>query len=126
MRRARASLGKAQADYQHNAARQQKNPLGYITGQHSVGGVRRIVPAGIGLSNCIVIEDGLGVSTLVGGVLTIEERNTSSGEELPAAQLPATRAKLAAAQGRTLRLATGTDYEPPFKQIFEESGVLEH
>ncbi|MFL5294982.1 MAG: DUF3857 domain-containing protein [Phenylobacterium sp.] len=56
-------------------------------------------------------------ATLAAGVLTIEERSTSSGEELPAAQLPATRAKLAAFQGRTLRLATGPDYAPPYQQI---------
>ncbi len=56
-------------------------------------------------------------ATLAGGVLTIEERSTSSGAELPAAELPATRAKLAASQGRTLRLATGTDYAPPYEQI---------
>jgi tetratricopeptide (TPR) repeat protein len=56
-------------------------------------------------------------ATLVGDLLTIEERSTSSGDELPAAQLPATRAKLAASQGRTLRLATGTDYAPPYQQI---------
>jgi tetratricopeptide (TPR) repeat protein len=36
---------------------------------------------------------------------------------LPAAQLPATRAKLAAAQGRTVRLATGPNYPPPYEQI---------
>jgi len=56
-------------------------------------------------------------ATLVGGLLTIEERNMTSGEELPAAQLPATRAKLAASQGRTLRLATGPDYAPPYQQV---------
>jgi len=56
-------------------------------------------------------------ATLVGDLLTVEERSTSTGEELPAAQLPATRAKLAAAQGRTLRLATGPDYTPPYRQV---------
>ena len=56
-------------------------------------------------------------ATLTGDLLTIEERSTSAGGELPAAQLPATRAKLAAAQGRTLRLATGPDYAPPFRQV---------
>jgi tetratricopeptide (TPR) repeat protein len=56
-------------------------------------------------------------ATLVGDLLTIEERSTSAGEELPAAQLPATRAKLAASQGRTLRLATGPDYAPPYQQV---------
>jgi tetratricopeptide (TPR) repeat protein len=56
-------------------------------------------------------------ATLAGDILTIEEHSTSAGEELPAAQLPATRAKLAAAQGRTLRLATGPDYAPPYEQI---------
>jgi tetratricopeptide (TPR) repeat protein/transglutaminase-like putative cysteine protease len=56
-------------------------------------------------------------ATLTGDLLTIEERSTGVGGELPAAELPATRAKLAAAQGRTLRLATGPDYAPPYEQI---------
>jgi len=56
-------------------------------------------------------------TTLAGDLLTIEERSTSVGEELPAAQLPAARAKLSAAQGRTLRLATTPDYAPPYLQI---------
>jgi tetratricopeptide (TPR) repeat protein len=56
-------------------------------------------------------------ATLAGDLLTIEERSTSAGEELPAAELPAARAKLAAAQGRTLRLATGPDYAPPYQQV---------
>ena len=56
-------------------------------------------------------------ATLVGDLLTVEERSTSSGEELPAIQLPAMRAKLAASQGRTLRLATGPDYAPPYQQV---------
>ena len=56
-------------------------------------------------------------AALAGGLLTIEERSTSTGEELPAADLPATRAKLAASQGRTLRIATGPDYVAPYRQI---------
>ncbi|MBS0332049.1 MAG: hypothetical protein JSS35_04730, partial [Proteobacteria bacterium] len=56
-------------------------------------------------------------ATLVGDMLTIEERSTSAGEELPASQLPAARTKLAAAQGRTVRLTTGPDYPPPYQQI---------
>lgn len=56
-------------------------------------------------------------ATLAGDLLTVEERSTSSGEELPAAELPAMRAKLAAFQGRTLRLATGPDYAPPYEQV---------
>ncbi|MHB8285753.1 MAG: tetratricopeptide repeat protein, partial [Caulobacteraceae bacterium] len=55
--------------------------------------------------------------SLVGDVLTIEERSTNSGADLPAAELPQARAKLAAAQGRLLRLATGPDYTPPYKQV---------
>ncbi len=55
-------------------------------------------------------------ATLVGDLLTIEERSTSAGEELPAAQLPAARVKLAASQGRTVRLATGADYVAPYQQ----------
>lgn len=56
-------------------------------------------------------------ATLVGDLLTIEEQSTSAGEELPAAELPAVRAKLAASQGRTLRLATGPDYAPTYQQV---------
>jgi tetratricopeptide (TPR) repeat protein len=56
-------------------------------------------------------------ATLAGDLLTVEERSTSSGEELSAAQLPAMRAQLAAAQARTLRLATGPDYATPYEQI---------
>jgi tetratricopeptide (TPR) repeat protein len=56
-------------------------------------------------------------ATLARDLLTIEEHSTSAGGELPAAQLPAMRAKLAAAQGRTLRLATGPDYAPPYQQV---------
>jgi tetratricopeptide (TPR) repeat protein len=55
-------------------------------------------------------------AALASGVLTIEERNTSTGEELPAALLPATRAKIAASQGKILRLATGPDYTAPYLQ----------
>jgi tetratricopeptide (TPR) repeat protein len=56
-------------------------------------------------------------ATLVGDLLTIEQRSESAGGELPAAELPAMRAKLAAAQGRTLRLSTGPDYAPPYQQV---------
>ncbi len=56
-------------------------------------------------------------ATLAGDLLTVEERSTSSGEELPAAELPAMRAKLAASRGRTLRLATGPDYAPYYEQV---------
>jgi tetratricopeptide (TPR) repeat protein len=56
-------------------------------------------------------------ATLAGDLLTVEERGTSSGEELPAAELPAIRAKLAASRGRTLRLTTGPDYAPPYEQV---------
>jgi tetratricopeptide (TPR) repeat protein len=55
--------------------------------------------------------------TLAGDLLTVEERSTSSGEELPPAELPAARAKLAAAQGRVLRLTTGPNYSAPYQQI---------
>jgi len=55
-------------------------------------------------------------ATLAGDLLTIEERRTTSGAELPAAELPAARTKLAAAQGRALRLATGPDYPPVYEQ----------
>lgn len=56
-------------------------------------------------------------ASLAGGVLTIEERSTTSGAELPAAELPATRAKLATWQGRALRLATSAAYPAPYEQI---------
>jgi len=55
-------------------------------------------------------------ATLAGDLLTIEERGTTSGAELPSADLPAARVTLAAAQGRTLRLATSPDYPPVYKQ----------
>ena len=54
---------------------------------------------------------------LTGDLLSIEERNTNSGAELPPTELPAARAKLASAQGRVLRLATGADYPAPYQQV---------
>lgn len=54
--------------------------------------------------------------TLNGDLLTIEERTTNSGAEMLPAELPAARAKLAAAQGRILRLATGAEYPAPYEQ----------
>jgi tetratricopeptide (TPR) repeat protein len=58
-------------------------------------------------------------ATLVGDLLTIEERSTNRGEELPAAELPAARVKLASAQGRVVRLATSPNYPAPFVQTSE-------
>ncbi len=55
-------------------------------------------------------------ATLAGDLLTIEEQHITTGAELPAAELPAARAKLAAAQGRTLRLSTSAGYPPIYKQ----------
>jgi len=55
-------------------------------------------------------------ATLAGDLLTIEERRTTSGAELPSDQLPAARVTLAAAQGRKLRLVTGPDYPPGYQQ----------
>ncbi|MFX8945863.1 hypothetical protein ABTN08_19490, partial [Acinetobacter baumannii] len=52
------------------------------------------------------------------------EHNTSTGAELPAADLPAARAKLAAAQGPVLRLATGPQYPPSYAQI--STALREH
>ncbi len=63
-------------------------------------------------------------ASLAGGTLTIEEHNTSTGAELPAADLPAARAKLAAAQGHVLRLATGPQYPPSYAQI--STALREH
>ncbi len=56
-------------------------------------------------------------ATLAGDLLTIEERSTSSGAELPPAELPPARAKLATAQGRVLRLATSPQYPPIYQQV---------
>ena len=55
-------------------------------------------------------------ATLASDLLTIEERRTTSGAELPSADLPAARAKFAAAQGRALRLSTSPDYPPAYQQ----------
>ncbi len=55
--------------------------------------------------------------TLTGDLLTLEERTTNSGAELLPAELPAARATLAKARGRVLRLATGPDYPPYYKQV---------
>jgi tetratricopeptide (TPR) repeat protein len=54
---------------------------------------------------------------LTGDLLTIDEQTTNSGAELPPADLPTARARLATAQGRVLRLATGPDYPAPYQQI---------
>jgi tetratricopeptide (TPR) repeat protein len=54
---------------------------------------------------------------LSGDLLTIDELATNSGAELQAADLPAARAKLAAAQGRVLRLATLANYPAPYQQV---------
>jgi tetratricopeptide (TPR) repeat protein len=56
-------------------------------------------------------------ATLTGDLLTIEERSTNSGAELLPAELPSARAKLATARGRVLRLATGVDYPPSYRQV---------
>lgn len=56
-------------------------------------------------------------AALADHVVTIEDHFTSSGIELQPADLPPARAKLAAAQGRLLRLATNTDYQPLYTQI---------
>ena len=58
-------------------------------------------------------------AVLAGGVLTIEDRATTSGVEMVAADMPPARAKLAAAQNRLLRLATNSDYPPLYAQIRE-------
>ncbi len=56
-------------------------------------------------------------ASLAGDLLTLEERTTSSGAELPPTELPSARAKLATAQGRVLRLVTVPDYPPVYQQI---------
>jgi tetratricopeptide (TPR) repeat protein len=53
---------------------------------------------------------------LAGDLLTVEEQTTNSGAELLPGDLPAARVKVAAAQGRVLRLTTGTNYPAPFEQ----------
>lgn len=53
---------------------------------------------------------------LADGLLTVEEQTTNSGAELLPADLPAARVKVAAAQGRVLRLTTSTNYPAPFQQ----------
>jgi tetratricopeptide (TPR) repeat protein len=61
--------------------------------------------------------------TLSGDLLAIEEEVTSSGEELPAADLPSDRAKLAAAKARVLRVKTGPGYPAPYQQIAAALGT---
>ena len=55
-------------------------------------------------------------ASLSGDLLTINELATNSGADLQAAELPAARAKLAAAQARVLRLATLANYPAPYQQ----------
>ena len=54
---------------------------------------------------------------LNGDLLTVEEQTSNSGSELLAADLPATRVKLATAQERSLRLSAGSDYPAPYQQV---------
>ncbi len=58
-------------------------------------------------------------ATLADGIVTIQEEATASGAELPAADLPAARAKAVAAGNRLVRLTTTTDYPAPYVQIVE-------
>lgn len=84
---------------------------------HLPDGGRGIVLEGEATSNVDVVARHYDrKATLAGGVLTIEEQIASSGAELAPADLPAERAKLSAAQGRVLRLATGPDYPAPYQQ----------
>jgi tetratricopeptide (TPR) repeat protein len=55
--------------------------------------------------------------TLADGTIVLKEEATASGAELAPADLPAARAKLAAAGNHLVRLATTTDYIPPQRQI---------
>lgn len=56
-------------------------------------------------------------ASLTDGTILIKEEVMQSGAELAAADLPAARAKLAAAGNHLVRLATTTDYAPPQRQI---------
>lgn len=56
-------------------------------------------------------------ASLTGGTILLREEALESGAELAPADLPAARAKLAAAGNHLVRLATTTDYAPPQRQI---------
>ncbi len=60
---------------------------------------------------------------LNGDLLTIEEQATNSGAELPAAELPSERERLATAKARVLRLATGPNYPAPYQQAAAALGT---
>jgi tetratricopeptide (TPR) repeat protein len=60
---------------------------------------------------------------LSGDLLTIEEQTTNSGAELPAAELPSERAKLASAKARILRLTTDPHYPAPYEQAAAAAGT---
>jgi tetratricopeptide (TPR) repeat protein len=56
-------------------------------------------------------------ASLADGTVVLKEEAMESGAELAPADLPAARAKLAAAGNHLVRLATTTDYIPPQRQI---------
>ena len=56
-------------------------------------------------------------ASLTDGTIVLKEEVLASGAELAPADLPAARAKLAAAGNHLVRLATTTDYAPPQRQI---------
>jgi len=56
-------------------------------------------------------------ASLVDGTIVLKEEAMASGAELVPADLPAARAKLAAAGNHLVRLASTTDYIPPQRQI---------
>lgn len=56
-------------------------------------------------------------ATLVDGTIVLKEETMASGAELAPADLPAARAKLAAAGNHLVRLTSSTDYMPPQRQI---------
>ncbi|MEG3175416.1 DUF3857 domain-containing protein [Sphingomonas sp. RB3P16] len=58
-----------------------------------------------------------GQATLAGGTVLVERRVASSGAEIAAKDIPATRARLAVAQNRALRVSTAQDYPAPWAAV---------
>ncbi len=58
-----------------------------------------------------------GQATLASGTVLVERQVASSGAEIAAQDIPATRARLAAAQNRALRVATVRDYPAPWAAV---------
>ncbi len=56
-------------------------------------------------------------AVMTAGLVTVDDKIASTGAEIPAADIPATRARLAAAQTRTLRVSSAAGYPAPWTAI---------